>query len=46
MLYIAKDSNRLVKAVLPFESPGDDEQTVVTVTFSKFDENVEITAPV
>lgn len=44
-LWIAKDTSHLVKAVLPFKLT-DREETVVTVTFSDFNENVEITPPV
>jgi len=44
-LWIAKDTSHLVKAVLPFKV-ADREETVVTVTFSDFNENVEITPPV
>lgn len=44
-LWIAKDTSHLVKAVLPFKL-GDREETVVTVTFSDFNENVEITPPI
>ena len=44
-LWIAKDTSHLVKAVLPFKV-ADREETVVTVTFSAFNENVEITPPI
>jgi lipoprotein LprG len=44
-LWIAKDMSHLVKAVLPFKLT-EREETVVTVTFSDFNENVEITPPI
>jgi lipoprotein LprG len=44
-LWIAKDTSHLVKAVLPFKL-GSREETTVTVTFSDFNENVEITPPI
>jgi len=45
-LWIAKEPSHLVKAVLPFKVGNRPEETTVTVTFSDFNENVEITAPI
>ena len=44
MLWIDRESNHLVKAVMPFEV--GDRETTVNVTFSKFNENVEIAPPI
>jgi lipoprotein LprG len=44
-LWIDRETKQLVKTTLPFQL-GSREPNKVTVTFSKFNENVEITPPV
>jgi lipoprotein LprG len=44
-LWIDRDTSHLVRAELPFQL-GSRDPNLVTVTFSKFNENVEITPPV
>jgi lipoprotein LprG len=44
-LWIDRDTNQLVRAQLPFQL-GSRDPNVVTVTFSKFNENVEISPPI
>lgn len=44
-LWISKDDKYLVKATMQSDGPGEDA-TVLTVNFSDFNEDVEITAPV
>lgn len=45
-LWISQTGDRLIRATLTFGDPGTDEDTVVTVTFSDFDEDVDIQAPI
>jgi hypothetical protein len=46
ILWVARESKQLVRAQMPFELSGRDEETLVTVTLSGFNEPADITAPV
>jgi lipoprotein LprG len=45
-MWVARDSKQLIRAQMPFMLSGRDEETVVTVTLSGFNEPADITAPV
>lgn len=45
-LWVARQSRELVKAQISFAVPRQDEETLLTVDFSEFNEPVEIQAPV
>lgn len=44
-IWVARDSGELVRARMPFTMPGEDDETVVTITLSDFDQPVDIQAP-
>lgn len=44
-IWISRDSSYLLKARLPFKVPGENRQTVVTVSFSDFNKPVDIQPP-
>lgn len=45
-LWVSTDGDHLVRAELDFRTPGDEDPTRLTVTFSEFDESVDIQAPI